>query len=773
MADEQKLLDITTPGGEGALLLQSFAGTETVSQMFRFNLDLLSENASVAFKDLVGQRVSLSVWLADDNQRYFNGFVSRFALSGRDGKYTRYQAEVVPWLWFLTRTANCRIFQNMKVPDIIEKVFKALGFTDYKLSLQGSYDPLEYCVQYRETDFNFVSRLMEEYGIFYFFSHEQSKHTMVLGDAPSVHQPVPYQAKARFDKLAGNIEEEDVVTAWVAAQEMRPGKYSLTDYNFETPATSLLVNEPSIISVGGNSKYEVYDYPGDYAKKGQGSALAKVRMQAEEATNIVMRGKSNCRAFTSGYRFSLEDYFRDDMNAAYVLVEVRHTASEGGKYLREDEAEPPSYENEFACIPQPTPFRPPRVARKPFVQGPQTAVVVGKSGEEIYVDKYGRVKVQFYWDREGKKDENSSCWVRVSQLWAGKNWGAMWIPRIGQEVIVDFLEGDPDRPIITGRVYNADQMPPYALPDEMTKSTIKSYSTKGGGGLNEIRFEDKKDSEQVLIQAQKDLHIWVEKDRKEWIGQDRHLIVTRDKMEEVDRDCHENLKRDRVETIGRDHHLGITGKQAIKVTGSRSLAVTGDCNEQFSANYSKQVTANCYIKGMNVVVEGMTGLTIKVGGSYVSINPAGVQITGPMVMINSGGAALSGSAGALVSPISAAAAVKAENAKPGSASSSSAAGAGSSSSPAGSPSPPNPNANAPTHDPNSDENKDKEHYVAVELVDDAGQPVAGRPFEVKLPDGSVYTGTTDEKGKGRVEHVDPGSCDISFPDLDQDAWEPG
>jgi type VI secretion system secreted protein VgrG len=770
---EERLLELTTPLGEGKLLLQSFAGSEAVSRLFEFHLDLLSEDSSISFEDIVGQRVTIAVRLADDNQRFINGFVSRFAQSGRDKRYTHYQAEVVPWLWFLTRSADCRIFQNKKAPDIITDVFKKLGFTDFKQSLQGSFDTLEYCVQYRETAFNFISRLMEEFGIFYYFEHDDSKHTLVLGDAPSVHQPVPHQAKARYDQVAGNLEEEDLITSWEAAQELRPGKYSQTDYNFETPNTSLMVNESSIVNVGGNSKYEIYDYPGDYLNKGQGSALAKVRMQEEEATHLVMRGKSKCRAFTPGYRCSLEDFYRSDMNESYVLLEVRHTASEGGRYTREPDAVPASYDNEFSCIPQSVPFRPVRTTRKPFVQGPQTAVVVGKSGEEIWVDKYGRIKVQFYWDREGKKDESSSCWIRVSQSWAGKSWGAMAIPRIGQEVIVDFLEGDPDRPIITGCVYNADQMPPYALPGEQTKMLIKSNSSKGGGGFNELRFEDKKDSEQIFIHGEKDLDVRIKKDRREWIGQDRHLIVKRDKVDQIERDLQVKINRDKVESLSRDHHLSINGKQAIKVTGSHSLAVTGDGNEQFSANYSKQVTANCYIKGMNVVVEGMTGLTIKVGGSYVSLNPAGVQITGPMVLINSGGAALSGSAGALVSPTSAIAAAVADDAVAGGKSQAPAGAgsdaAGSSASAAASPSPP---PDAPTHDPNAEENKDKTHWIEVELVDEAGKPVAGRPFEIKLPDGSYYTGTTDDKGKGKVENIDPGSCDISFPDLDQDAWEP-
>ena len=312
-------------------------------------------------------------------------------------------------------------------------------------------------------------------------------------------------------------------------QELRTGKYSLTDYNFETPSANLLADEPTVVSVGGNSKFEIYDYPGEYLNRSQGKTLAGVRMQEEEAGHLVATGSSDCRAFTSGYKFKLADHYRQDMNVPYVLTEVQHEASVGSSYSLGDHGAGEHYSNHFTCIPADTPFRPPRITPKPFVQGPQTALVVGKSGEEIWVDKYGRIRVQFYWDRQGKKDEKSSCWIRVSQPWAGKNWGSMWIPRMGQEVIVDFLEGDPDRPLITGRVYNAEETVPYTLPDHQTVSTFKSRSSKGGGddNYNEIRFEDKKGSEQIFINAEKDMDLRVENDSREFVGSNRHLIVTR------------------------------------------------------------------------------------------------------------------------------------------------------------------------------------------------------------------------------------------------------
>jgi type VI secretion system secreted protein VgrG len=493
---------------------------------------------------------------------------------------------------------------------------------------------------------------------------------------------------------------------------------------------------------------------------------------------VTVRGKSNCMGFECGYKFTLAQHFRDETNQDYTLLALRHRGKNTS--YRSKKPEPFEYSNEFEAIPNSVPFRPPRLARKPVIPSTQTAVVVGKSGEEIWTDKYGRIVVQFYWDREGSADENSSCWIRVAQGWAGNQWGSIYTPRIGQEVVVTFLDGDPDRPLITGSVYNADQMPPYTLPDEQTKSTVKSYSSKGGGGFNEIRLEDKKGSEQIFIHSQKDIDIRIENDRKEWIGEDRHLMVTRDKMEQVQRDSHADITRDRIEKIGRDHHVTINGKAAVKIAGSNSLAVTGDVIEQFSGNHSSQVTQNLYLKAMQVVIEASMGLTLKVGGNFITIDMSGIAISGmPMVQINSAGSALSGSAGSLVSPLSPTDPAQADKAGPGKMSPPAGAGftqasyAVSSISPAVAGAPKSAASNAPTHDPTSEENKDKTNWIEINLVDEQGQPVAGEPYQVTLPDGStVADGTLDEKGHARVDHIDPGSCKVTFPNLDKDAWEP-
>jgi type VI secretion system secreted protein VgrG len=628
---ENRLLALSSPLGEDVLLLRALSGREGVSQLFTFELDLLSETASIAFDKLVGQPVTICITLTEGEPRYINGLVSRFALTGGDERFTHYRAEVVPWLWLLTRTADCRIFQNMNIPDIVVKIFQDLGFSDFKNMLTGNFEAREYCVQYRETDFNFVSRLMEEEGIFYFFEHTRDTHTLVLANSPTVHQPCPGQPVARFDYNPGALLDEDIITVWRVAQELRPGRYALTDYNFETPNTSLSVNASSTVHVMGNDRLEVYDYPGEYAKKAQGERLVKLRMEEEETPHLVASGDSVCRGFMPGYRFTLRGHDRQDMNKAYVLTQVQHTASVGDSYSGHRTEGGEHYTNQFTCIPADVPYRPARLTPKPVVQGPQTAMVVGKVGEEIWTDKYGRVKVQFHWDREGKGDENSSCWIRVSQQWAGKRWGAMFLPRIGQEVIVDFLEGDPDQPIIVGRVYNAESMPPYALPEAQTTSTLKSLSSKGGGGYNEIRFEDKKGEEQIFIHAERNQDIRVKNDVLETVDRDTHLIVG----------------RDRLELVKGDQHRHVQGDDNGKVDGTVSLQAGMDMQEKVGMKYALDAGMEVHLKaGMNIVIEAGLSITLKAGAGFIVVGPAGVTVSGVPILLNSGGAAGSGSGSA-------------------------------------------------------------------------------------------------------------------------------
>jgi type VI secretion system secreted protein VgrG len=482
------------------LLLASFKGTEGLARLFSFELDMISENHAISFEDIIGKNVTISVALADQDKHYLNGIIARFSqgrgggAAGGDPRFSSYRATMVPWPWLLTRTADSRIFQKLSVPEIVEKIFREKGFSDFKLSLHGTYGKRDYCVQYRETDFNFISRLMEEEGICYFFEHKSGKHILVLADDPSDHKPCPKQNSARYQLSAGGWLDEDVITGLEAMKEIRPATYSLSDYNFEMPNTSLLVNVTTNKKLGPGDR-EIYDYPGMYSKKAEGDRVAKIRMEEEEAQITKINGSSNCRAFTSGYCFTLTDFYRSDINdKEYALTFLEHEAAQD--FEKESEL---VYVNHFTCIPADVPFRPVRATEKPVVRGTQTAIVVGPAGDEIYTDDHGRVKVQFHWDREGKKNENSSCWIRVSHAWAGEGWGAVYLPRIGQEVIVDFLEGDPDRPIITGRVYHGTNKPPYQLPNEKTKSTLMSNTSPGGQTHNELLIEDKQGKTQVVL----------------------------------------------------------------------------------------------------------------------------------------------------------------------------------------------------------------------------------------------------------------------------------
>jgi type VI secretion system secreted protein VgrG len=511
---------------------------------------------------------------------------------------------MVPWLWFLTRTSDCRIFQNKTVPDIIEKIFSDLKFKDYQLRLYGNFAPRDYCVQYRETDFNFVSRLMEEEGIYYFFKHEQNKHTLVLANDPAAHEACPGQNTARYDFRGGAVAYEDVITEWHHEEEFRTGAWAQTDYNFETPSTSLAV------TVNGNNPYEIYEYPGEYRVRGDGDRLARVRLQEQTARTSVSQGASGCRHFTSGFQFTLQDHYRKDLNTPYLLTAVRHAATQGS-YEAGGTSEELSYRNSFECMPFSIPYRPQRVTPQPFVQGCQTAVVVGPGGEEIYTDKYGRVKVQFHWDREGKKNENSSCWIRVSHPWAGQGWGAISIPRIGQEVIVDFLEGDPDQPIITGRVYNAAQMPPYDLPANRTQSGTKSRSSLGGGpaNFNEIRLEDKMGSEQLFIHAEKNQDIEVEKDETHWVGHDRKKTIDNDETTHV--------KHDRTETVDHNETIKIGNIQDLTVKVNRIIDVGKDHTEAIHGSMSLSVDRT---KSETVLINSAEtiggGKELSIGGLY-------------------------------------------------------------------------------------------------------------------------------------------------------------
>jgi type VI secretion system secreted protein VgrG len=640
-----RTIAVGTPLGDDVLLMRSFTFTERLGRPFEMVLDMLSTQSNLDFSQIVGQNVTVRIQKPKDNEpRYFNGIVRQFSQVGASGRLTNYKAVVVPWLWLLTRTSDCRIFQEMTVPDIIKKVFKDHGLTDIDDKISGSHRTWEYCVQYRETDFNFVSRLMEQEGIYYYFTHENGKHKMVLADSKSAHEPFGGYEEIIYRPPTSEFRQKEVLTELAVSQEVQPGTYAHTDFDFKAPAKNLQAKS-QVQRQHAAADFEIYDYPGEYDQTGDGENYAKSRIEELQSGFEVVHGSGDVRGVATGCKFTLQDHPTASFNRDYLIVETSIEASTD-EY---DSAAPGtvrkgvSFKSSIVAIDCNTQFRAARTTPLPLIRGPQTAIVVGPSGEEIYTDKYGRVKVQFHWDRYSKADQNSSCWIRVSQDWAGKKWGAMFIPRIGQEVIVEFLEGDPDRPIITGRVYNDKAMPPYDLPGNMTRSTIKTNSSKGGGGWNEIRIEDKKDSEQIFIHAQKNMDERVKNDSKEFIGNDRHLIVKKKQYEKVEEEKHLIVTQDHVEKIGGDMHLHVVGNENEKSDQTISRQAGMNIQEKCGQNYAMEAGTAVHIKaGMTCVIEAGMQLTLKVGGNFVTIDPVGVSISGTLVNINSGGAAGSG-----------------------------------------------------------------------------------------------------------------------------------
>jgi len=624
----ERLVAVSGPLKKDVLLFHHMTAKEELGRLFRFDIELLSDEW-IKFEDVVGQTLTVEMTLPDDKTRYFNGYVTDFADAGTSGRFVRYKARLRPWLWFLTRTADCRIFPDkgkkstLTTPEIVMEVFREHGFTDFDDHLEETYKKREHCVQYRETDFDFVSRLMEEEGIYYYFEHENDKHTLVLCDAYSSHETV-----SGYDEIPyfppGNIaaRKRDHIFDWNTNKCVQPGMYALRDFDFELPKKSLEF-KASVSRDHAQSKYEMFDYPGRYVEpadgdkdskksdsnlKGAYEKFAKNRIESHQAQHERCRGEGNARGVSVGALFTLGQYPRDDMNREYLIVSATHTV-QGDSYGSEGGGGAP-YDCQFAVVDAKQPFRPESLTPKPYVRGPQTAIVVGKGGEEIWTDQYGRVMVQFHWDRYGESDEKSSCWVRVAQAWAGKQWGGIHIPRIGQEVIVEFLEGDPDRPIITGSFYNGDNMPPYELPANQTQSGIKTRSTKEGTeeNFNEIRFEDKKGEELVYVQAEKDYEKLVKHDRMRKIGNDETLEVGRNQAEEIGENKSLSIGKDHTEkigenktlTIGKNHSekigedatIDIGKSETVNVGEKMNVSVGKDRSLDVGENHSENVVKN-------------------------------------------------------------------------------------------------------------------------------------------------------------------------------------
>ncbi|GJD50494.1 Actin cross-linking toxin VgrG1 [Methylobacterium crusticola] len=605
-----RLLQLITPLGQDVLIPIALNGSEGLSELFAFTVEMTSTNAGITADQLLGKSATLKIRRPDADPRIINGIIASFAAADQtvDG-LRRYHMVLRPKLWLLTRTADCRIFQNQTVPQIADTLLSEAGVTDTKKQgLNGSHPSRDYCVQYRETDFDFLVRLWAEEGIYYYFQHSDGQHTLVLSDSTAgycecIDKSVQHAPPSASDTIA--------VQTWRVADHFSSGKVTLRDYNFEQPTTDLSATTATVLSNSAFKQWELFDYPGDYTQKGDGTTLSRTRMEEVEARYAITEGEATYRGFMPGAKITMAKHeVAVEQGQSYVLAWVHHEAEDRTHLGRQ--AETPRYRNTFTALPAATPFRPPPVTRRPLISGPQTATVVGPSGEEIYCDKYGRIRVQFPWDRLGKNDENSSCWIRVGQWIAGATWGSQFVPRVGMEVIVVFLEGDPDRPLVVGTVYNGQNMPPYVLPDNKTQSGIKTRSSSQGSAstFNELRFEDKKGSELVYMHAQKDFTREVVNDDTLTVQHDQTLTI----------------KNDRTETVQE-------GNEKVTVSkGNRSLTVSAgnDTTEVTSGNYTVKLGSGNALhqcEAGSITLEAAQSITLKVGENTIVVNQTGITLT--------------------------------------------------------------------------------------------------------------------------------------------------
>ncbi len=627
-------MSVATPLGADTLLLLGFNGEEGISQLFRFDLDLAAEEPEkVKFATLLGRRVTVRLSLPAGKSRYFNGICSRFSQGMSSTFAASYRMEVVPAAWLLTQRARSRIFQNVSVPEILRLLFGEIPDVTYELA--GQYQARDYCVQYRETDFNFASRLMEEEGIAFYFDHRSDAHEMVITDRGTFPSLEP--ADLLLLPLEDTMVDEDAISHWEKTQGLHSGKITLRDHTFELPHQTLEAQEqiPASVTVGQvehqlrvgkPDAMELYDWPGEYAQRYDGldraggdrpGELQKIfkdnvrtaGIRAEQAATeaIVVRGVGRYRHLSSGYSFNLtqrtpETYIGGKPHdGQYYLTQVSHSGRAGETYRSGGVAED-LYHNSFTCLPVGLKYRPPRSTAKPVIQGTQSAVVVGPPGEEIHTDKYGRIKVRFHWDRLSPHDDSSSCWVRVAQIAAGAGFGGIHIPRVGQEVVVQFEEGDPDRPIVVGSVYNPERMPPYTLPKGKMISGLRTNTYPGGGGMNEITADDTKGNELIYFHAQYNHNTVVKHDQTTTIGHDETIHVG----------------RNRDETIVKSHHLTVGAGQMISVTGNLSQTVTETQSEH----------------ARKILLTADMEVTIRCGASSITLSPAMISISAPLVKIN-------------------------------------------------------------------------------------------------------------------------------------------
>ncbi|WP_431820154.1 type VI secretion system Vgr family protein [Burkholderia sp. F1] len=588
-----RLFTIETPlKGRSDLVLVDFHCTEGLSQNFEIHTRLASQDANIELKKLIGQPVTITLQLTDalasSEERYFHGYVAGFTHLDNDGGFTLYSATILPWLWMLSRRRDIRIFQEENTEAILSKVFREYGqIASFEFRLSKATQNRSYCTQYRETDLEFVERLMQEDGLFFFFEHAKDGHKLIITDnsiaakAIDGRSPVLQYSKGEaFDDLA-------VVTSFQASRQLESGSVGLKTFDYKAPHARRFVSGGTEVKQGEVPSYEVYDYLGEhgFADSDRGEELARFRTQALAAHSKVFVGTTTSRRLTPCRYFELDDHY-DHGNAKpedrqFLLTTVTHSGT--NNYQAGEGAA--TYQCNFTCIRKKIPYRPAFTIERPSIIGPQTAIVVGPEGEEIYTDNLGRVKVQFHWDRLGKRNQGSSCWVRVGQPWAGRGFGMIQIPRIGDEVVIIFLDGDPDRPLIISSVYNSANMPPWVLPGNATQSGILTRSTKTGNvnTANAIRFEDKKGAEEVWLHAEKDQRIEVEHDESHWVGNDRSKTVDRDETTQVHRNRTETvdgnetitIHQNRTERVDQNEDISIGENRTEKVGGNDAVTIDG------------------------------------------------------------------------------------------------------------------------------------------------------------------------------------------------------
>jgi type VI secretion system secreted protein VgrG len=585
----------------GLFVFRSLRGFERLGQPFSYRLEVTCELGGVDPIDLIGQPLSVH-YEHDTGVRHFCAFITEFERGAALGRLARYELTLRPWLWLLTQVHSARIFQDKTIPEIVKSVFSDRGFTDFEEHLFGTYPAREMVVQFGESDFNFVSRLLEEEGIYYFFRHEEAKHVLVLADSHSSHAAEPdCETLPYYVPNSKTSQHKDSVTAWAPVQRLRPDTFATRNYDFKRPTADLDAKQikgvyPPI------SGFEVFEYPSPHLTKDRGEDYARLRLEEMQADVHTAAAQTNAVSLLTGRTFKLTEHPDDAENAEYLVLATQMLLqAPESESLATDEG--PIYECDFEVMPHSTAYRPPRTAGKPFMRGPQTARVTTPGSEDIWTDEHGRIKVKFDWDRFGANDETSSAWVRVAQVWAGSGWGGQFIPRVDMEVLVTFLDGDPDRPLVTGCVYNRDNKPPYALTANQTQSGIKTRSTKGGTpeNFNEIRFEDKKGEEELHVQAEKD-----------------HSTL---------------VKHDRSATIGRNDTLSVTGDQFIHIHGNLSMTVDGVTDSKNPDKNSKiksamSVTGQHKMHASDTIdMDAPNHIKLEVGGSSILITPGSITIT--------------------------------------------------------------------------------------------------------------------------------------------------